>query len=128
MQLYRPICRRLQCCRERHSSRPGDTQAGWDCFVFVPEYAPTAINKPDTMPAFNILRPQLPAARHTVQWRPLPDSQLSLALVQAARQASGPVLVITNSSEEAEQLRRELQFFSAGNAQQELPVYTFPDW
>jgi len=79
------------------------------------------------MPAFNILRPELPAARHTVQWQPLPDSQLSLALVHAARQAPGPVLVITNSSEEAEQLRRELQFFSVGG-EQSLPVYTFPDW
>jgi len=93
----------------------------------VPEYAPTATNKPVIMPAFNILRPELPAARHTVQWQPLPDSQLSLALVHAARQAPGPVLVITNSSEEAEQLRRELQFFSVGG-EQSLPVYTFPDW
>ncbi len=106
----------------------------------MPEYAPIAINKPDIMPAFNLLRPELPAARHSAQWPVLPDSQLSLALVQAAQQAPGSLLVITNSSEEAEQLRRELQFFSAGGEQSAsgdktaggehnaLPVYTFPDW
>ena len=82
------------------------------------------------MAAFDIITPPLPAPAHSLQWRQLADSQLALALVNAARHAAktrqAPILVITNTSEEAEQLRRELQFFAGEDAT--LAVYTFPDW
>jgi len=83
--------------------------------------------------ALNTLAPPLPKEQHTLQWQNLPDSQLSLALVNAARMSAqagrGPVLAVTNSSEEAEQLRRELQFFGADDSNHAtLPVYIFPDW
>ena len=82
------------------------------------------------MAAFDIITPPLPAPAHSLQWRQLADSQLALALVNAARHTAAtrraPVLVITNTSEEAEQLRRELQFFAGEDPA--LPIYTFPDW
>jgi len=85
------------------------------------------------MSEFDLFSPPLPREAHTLQWRALPDSQLSLALISAARASAnagrGPVLMITNSSEDAEQLRRELQFYGAGTAETEsLTIYTFPDW
>jgi transcription-repair coupling factor (superfamily II helicase) len=110
----------------------------------VPEYAPclaapelqTAalltvdLNQSLIMAVFDITHPPVPALAHSVQWRALADSQLALALVHAAkimaRERNAPLLVITASSEEAEQLRREVQFF-AGNPDQ-LPIYSFPDW
>ena len=49
---------------------------------------------------------------------------MSLALVEAARSSSGPVLVVAPSARDADRLERELRFF-AGEA---LPVVAFPDW
>ncbi|MDH7945110.1 transcription-repair coupling factor [Pseudohongiella sp. SYSU M77423] len=77
-----------------------------------------------------VRNPPIPDIAHSLQWRDLSDSQLSLALVHAARelakQRSAPLVMLTNSSEEAEQLRRELVFFAGSDAA--LPIYTFPDW
>ncbi|WP_339869105.1 transcription-repair coupling factor [Pseudohongiella nitratireducens] len=82
------------------------------------------------MAAFDIFSPPLPAEAHTTQWRNLHPGERPQAMVQAAREIAAtrqaPLLVITDSSEQGEQLRRELLFYS-GN-QKELPVYLFPDW
>ena len=80
------------------------------------------------MSGFVIRTPPLPKTGHALQWPPLPDSQLSLALANAARTHNAPVLLITNSSEEAEQRRRELQFFIPPDGADDLPVLSFPDW
>ncbi|MDT8428189.1 MAG: transcription-repair coupling factor [Pseudomonadales bacterium] len=84
-----------------------------------------------TLPDFSVLHPPLPArtvnrVRQLTRWPVLPGSAASLSIASAAQNHEGPVLVITASSEEAEQLRRELQFFCANC--KDLPVYTFPDW
>ena len=82
------------------------------------------------MAAFDIFSPPLPADAHSIQWRNLHPGERPQAMVQAAREIAAtrqtPLLVITDSSEQGEQLRRELLFYS-GN-QQDLPVYLFPDW
>jgi transcription-repair coupling factor (superfamily II helicase) len=82
------------------------------------------------MAAFDIFTPPLPAEAHATQWRDLHPGERPQALVQAAREIArtrqAPLLVITDSSEQGEQLRRELLFYS-GN-QKALPVYLFPDW
>ena len=82
------------------------------------------------MAAFDIFSPPLPAEAHTTQWRNLHPGERPQAMVQAARELAAtrqaPLLVITDSSEQGEQLRRELLFYS-GN-QKGFPVYLFPDW
>lgn len=83
------------------------------------------------MPDFSVLHPSLPdrtvqRVRMSTRWPALPGSAASLGIASAASEYDGPLLVITASTEEAEQLRRELQFFCADSTN--LPVYTFPDW
>ncbi|ALO46521.1 transcription-repair coupling factor [Pseudohongiella spirulinae] len=82
------------------------------------------------MATFDLLSPPLPDIAHNTQWRDLADSELALALVHAARsvarRSQAPVMVISNSSEDAEQLRRELVFFAGDD--ESLSIYTFPDW
>ncbi|MDO9521565.1 MAG: transcription-repair coupling factor [Pseudohongiella sp.] len=80
------------------------------------------------MSGFDLRTPPLPKAGHSLQWPALPDSQFSLALASAAHAHNSPLLLITNSSEEAEQRRRELQFFIPAEGAEALPVLSFPDW
>lgn len=80
------------------------------------------------MSGFVIRTPPLPKPGHGLQWPALPDSQFSLALASAARTHDSPLLLITNNSEEAEQRRRELQFFIPAQGPDALPVLSFPDW
>jgi len=90
------------------------------------------------MSKFDIFSPVIPvSASDNKRWRGLQGSSLSLAVANAAVQSRGPVLIITANTEEAEQLRRELQFFCAdgiagaasdSNTDQDLPIFLFPDW
>ena len=89
------------------------------------------------MSNFDIFSPVIPvSARDNKRWHGLQGSSLSLAVANAAMQSKGPVLIVTANTEEAEQLRRELQFFCtnrpeqdlAADKDQDLPIFLFPDW
>lgn len=72
-----------------------------------------------------ILKPVLPDAAHPrVRWGQLHASAAALALAEAAHTVSTPLLLVTRSAREAEQMRDELHFY-AGDAG--LPVTLFPD-
>jgi len=74
-----------------------------------------------------LLNPTLPdIGRPTVKWSNLPGLASSLAISITAKSWNGPVLVITSSNEQADQLRRELNYFCPDN--NSLPVLSFPDW
>lgn len=61
---------------------------------------------------------------HKLLWPALPGSSLTLALAQAAERHPGPVLIITETSQQAMQLDAELAFF----VESRLPILLFPDW
>ncbi len=80
-----------------------------------------------SMSQYDIFSPPLPASTDDhISWGELRGAALSLAISRAAAQHSAPVLVITDSNEKAEQLRREIGFFVDSADQQ--PVFSFPDW
>lgn len=56
-------------------------------------------------------------------WAGLQGSSTALALLAAARQHQGIVLVVTRSSHQAQLLDQDIRFFDDGK----LPVYHFPD-
>ena len=58
-------------------------------------------------------------------WSGLYGSSAGLALVEAAKQASGPVLVLLSSARRQQQLADEIHFYAAGS---NLPIIHFPDW
>jgi len=90
------------------------------------------------MSKFDIFSPIIPvSSTDNKRWRGLQGSSLSLAVANAAVKSKGPVLIVTANTEEAEQLRRELQFFcansfsksaSSSDSHQDLPIFLFPDW
>ncbi|MBM5811578.1 MAG: transcription-repair coupling factor [Gammaproteobacteria bacterium] len=65
----------------------------------------------------------LPAAGSRLCWGELYGSALALVLVEAARRAGGPILVVTASGRAADQFLAELRFF----APPELPLLALPD-
>ena len=69
------------------------------------------------------LRPPLPQAGAALRWRNLFGSSRGLAIAAAARQHSGPVLVITADVRTAQQIEDEIGFYDAG-----IGVWPFPDW
>ena len=74
----------------------------------------------------DIFQPPLPESNSAaLRWSNLPGLATSLAIAEAARNHNGPLLVVTEDNEQAEQLRRELGFFCSG---EQLPVLSFPDW
>lgn len=74
----------------------------------------------------SILTPALPDdTRQRVRWGRLYGSSPALALASAAQQQTTPLLVITPSAREADQLLTELGFYLHGTG---LPVMLFPDW
>ncbi len=78
----------------------------------------------DKMSTFDIFAPPLPQIAGKIErWRGLQGSALSLAIANAAAKSQNPLLIVAASTEEAEQLRRELLFFCSG-----IPVFLFPDW
>src|SRR5690606_598438 len=69
--------------------------------------------------------PPLPSkAQMQVRWGQLYGSASSLWLAEAARKASGPLLIVAADAREASQLEDELRFFSAPGTY----IETFPDW
>lgn len=69
-----------------------------------------------------IVTDTLPVAGKRQEWLGLAGDAPALAITEAAQQHSGPVLVITSGTAEAEQLRRKLRFFGAEQ------VAFMPDW
>jgi transcription-repair coupling factor (superfamily II helicase) len=66
---------------------------------------------------------RLPGAGQTVRWGELYGSSLSCYLAGLAASAAGPILIVTASGREADQVLAELAFFS-GAAH---PPWSFPD-
>jgi len=58
-------------------------------------------------------------------WSGLYGSAAGLALVEAAKQAAGPVIVLLANARRQQQLADEIHFYAAGS---ELPIIHFPDW
>lgn len=72
-----------------------------------------------------ILAPVIPATNQKTQyWGQLYGNSLALALVEAAKQAQQPIIVITGSVTEAHQLESAIEFFTPEN----IPLLHFPDW
>lgn len=63
-------------------------------------------------------------AGQPLTWPPLPGASLALMLAQTAERSTGPLLVITDSSQQAIRLEAELRFFTGDR----LPILLFPDW
>ncbi|MDX1489799.1 MAG: transcription-repair coupling factor [Pseudohongiellaceae bacterium] len=79
------------------------------------------------MSKIQLFQPELPSgANDNRRWSGLHGSSLSLAVANIAQTHQGPIVLVTSNTEEAEQLRRELPFFSPNK--QATPVYTLPDW
>ena len=72
------------------------------------------------------LHPRLPAKPGEIRdWGHLYGNAPALAIASAAREAGGPLLVVTGTPAEAQQLEYALRFFLAG---QDVPLLPFPDW
>jgi transcription-repair coupling factor (superfamily II helicase) len=70
-------------------------------------------------------RPLLPSKSHLrVRWGQLYGSATSLWLAEAARKASGPLLVVASDARQASRIEDELRFFSAPG----LSIESFPAW
>lgn len=77
------------------------------------------------MPMLDLFKPELPdSPGDTRRWCGLHGSSISLAACRISRQHSGPIVLLTANTEEADVLRRELGFF----CNQDTPLYGLPDW
>jgi transcription-repair coupling factor (superfamily II helicase) len=71
-----------------------------------------------------LLEPSLPVAEApVVKWGKLYGAAAALAIAEGAARSHAPLIVITQSSREAETLGDEIRFFSDGSA----PIRVFPD-
>ena len=75
----------------------------------------------------SVFSPSLPTdGYHTCYWQGLNGSAESLALVQAAIRAEGPILLICDTNESVGRYLRELSYLSSElNA---YKVFALPDW
>ncbi len=71
--------------------------------------------------------PPLPKANYeSIYWTDAHGVATSLGLVEAARHAPGPLLLICSDSESVERYQRELQYFCSTD--EDIPVMGLPDW
>ncbi len=71
-----------------------------------------------------LLDPGLPSVEFpVVKWGRLYGAAAALCLAEAAAKASGPLIVVTHNSRDAQTLSDEVAFFAGG----QLPVRVFPD-
>ena len=76
-------------------------------------------------PHFLVSRESLPDGDGDLKrWRTLEGSAFALAAHETALQSDGPVLIISNSSQDAQWLAQELAFF----ANQKYSIDIFPDY
>jgi transcription-repair coupling factor (superfamily II helicase) len=79
------------------------------------------------MSKIQLFQPKIPSSAGDIQrWTGLFGSSLSLAVANVANRHQGTTVLITTNTEEAEVLRRELNFFNPNT--QTTPVFTLPDW
>jgi transcription-repair coupling factor (superfamily II helicase) len=71
----------------------------------------------------NPVLPDKPGTKY--QWGHLYGNSAALAIIRAAAQHNGPLLVVTGDSHEAQLLESALHFF---NGEDGLPIVPFPDW
>ena len=75
----------------------------------------------------SVFSPSLPTdGYHTCYWQGLNGSAESLALVQAAIRAEGPILLVCDSNESVEKYLRELSYLSSELKAHK--VFALPDW
>lgn len=67
--------------------------------------------------------PKLPAASGKQQWGNLHGAGMAMALAEVAASRQQLCTLITDSSQSAQRIQQELEFFAP-----ELPVLLFPDW
>ena len=78
-----------------------------------------------------IFNPPLPRDPQLAShWQTTFGSATSLALANAAANSSGPLLLVCQDTESAEQFKRELRYFCAKlpNKAEPLQVFSLPDW
>jgi len=81
----------------------------------------------DTLPSVlqPVFSPIYPSSKQQTQyWGKLYGNSLALALVETAKKAQQPIVVITGSSSEAHRLENAIEFFTSS----EVPLLHFPDW
>ena len=83
---------------------------------------------PNSQPAdslHTIFSPRIPASNKKTQyWGKLYGNALALALVETAKTAKQPVVVVTGSTTEAQLLESAIEFFKDDS----IPLLHFPDW
>jgi len=81
-------------------------------------------NQPVTADIFN---PQLPARPGQVlAWSELYGSSFGLAIVSAAHQHSGPIIVVTPDNRHTQSLENEIRFYIGRHSS--IPLLSYPDW
>lgn len=78
-----------------------------------------------------LFNPPLPAGtQQASHWQPAFGSATSLALANAAANSDGPLLLICQDNESADQFKRELRYFCSKlpGRSDPLPVFSLPDW
>ena len=75
----------------------------------------------------DIFHPQLPnKSGQSLVWSQLYGSSFGLAIVSAARQQRGPVLVVTEDNRRTQSLEEEIRFYLGQD--NNIPLLSYPDW
>ena len=77
--------------------------------------------------AANIFNPQLPdKPGQVLAWSELYGSSFGLAIVSAARQKRGPIIVVTPDNRHTQSLEEEIRFYMGQHSS--IPLLSYPDW
>lgn len=77
------------------------------------------------MQTIDVFKPQLPVSAGDLRrWGGLHGSSLSLAVANIAQAHTGPIMLVTANTEEADAIRRELSFFKT----HDTVMHVLPDW
>ena len=75
----------------------------------------------------DIFHPQLPTKPGQVlAWSELYGSSFGLAIVSAAHEQKGPIIVVTEDNRHAQSLEEEVRFYMGQHAG--IPLLSYPDW
>src|SRR5210317_2026692 len=75
----------------------------------------------------DIFHPQLPnKSGQALVWSQLYGSSFGLAIVSAAHQQRGPVLVVTEDNRRTQSLEEEIRFYLGQD--NNIPLLSYPDW
>ena len=79
-----------------------------------------------TKPA-DIFHPKLPEkSGQVLVWSRLYGSSFALAIVSAAHEQKGPVVVVTEDNRHTQSLEEEIRFYLGQDAS--IPLLSYPDW